>query len=259
MRGEEADRVVAPVVGQAVRGEVRLGDELVDRQQLDRRDAEVVEVVGDHVVAQPGVRAAQLLGDPVVQRGEALDVQLVDRGVAPAGAGSAGRRPSRSRRATTTLRPTYGAESRSSRRSGSHRSGRASVRLVAVDRRVGDELAADRAGVGVEQQLVRVEAQPAVGGPRARRRGSRSAGPGRSAGHGAVPDAEAVLGQGVPGLDLAAAPSSSNRHSQTAVASGACTAKFVDSSPHVAPRGQLRPGHTATRSSAADHCPGVTG
>ena len=43
-----------------------------------------------------------------------------------------------------------------------------------------------------------------------------------------------------------------NRHTHTAVASGACTAKFVDSSPQVAPSGQLRPGHTATLSSAAD-------
>ena len=41
VRGEEADRVVAPVVGQPVLREGRLGDELLDRQQLDRGDAEV--------------------------------------------------------------------------------------------------------------------------------------------------------------------------------------------------------------------------
>ena len=86
MGGEEPEGVVAPVVDQPALGERRLGDELVHRQQLDRRHAEVVEVVDDRRRRQPGVRAAQVLGDAVVQRGDALDVQLVDHGVAPAAA-----------------------------------------------------------------------------------------------------------------------------------------------------------------------------
>ena len=60
-----------------------LGGELLHRQQLDGGDAEVLQVVDDDRVTEAGVRPAQLLGDPVVQLGEALDVQLVDGGVAP--------------------------------------------------------------------------------------------------------------------------------------------------------------------------------
>ena len=44
VRGEEADRRVAPVVRQAPRLEEVLVGDVVDRQQLDRRDAEVDEV-----------------------------------------------------------------------------------------------------------------------------------------------------------------------------------------------------------------------
>src|SRR5918992_2244815 len=54
-------------------------------------------------------------------------------------------------------------------------------------------------------------------------------------------------------------PSSSKRQTHAAVALGACTAKFVDSSDQVAPRGWFRPGHTAARSPSLRHRPGVTG
>ena len=47
VRGEEGDRVVAPVVAQAALDEVVVVDELVHRHQLDRRDAERREVVDD--------------------------------------------------------------------------------------------------------------------------------------------------------------------------------------------------------------------
>src|SRR6478672_10444720 len=53
-------------------------------------------------------------------------------------------------------------------------------------------------------------------------------------------------------------PSSSYRHTQAAVARGACTAKFVASADHVDPRGQFRPGHTGARSPRLRHSPGVT-
>ena len=45
VRREVADRVVAPVVAQAALDEVRVVDELVDRQQLDRGDAEPLQVL----------------------------------------------------------------------------------------------------------------------------------------------------------------------------------------------------------------------
>ena len=86
VRGQEADGVVAPVVDQPAVGDAGLGEEVVDGQQLDRGDAEVVEVAGDRVAAEPGVGAAQVLGDLVVELGVALDVELVDDRVAPPGA-----------------------------------------------------------------------------------------------------------------------------------------------------------------------------
>ena len=172
----------------------------MDRQQLDGGDAEVLEVVHDGRVSETGVGPAQLLGRPVVQGGEALDVQLVDRGVAPAGPDldvvapvevvvddHAAPDVRRGVALVAGAETVHGAQ--------------VVVDLVAVDRGVGGELAADGPGVGVEQELVGVEPQTLGGGP----------GPvdpvavaltGLEAGQGAVPDAAADLGQGVAGLDL---------------------------------------------------------
>ncbi len=167
--GEEADRVVAPVVGQPARGDLRLGDELVDRQQLDRGHAEVAQVVDDRRGREPGVRSAQLLGHPVVQLGHALDVQLVDDGVAP---------PASRGAVVAPVEPVV--DDHAER----HLAGRVeevarlrSVHGVAEDRRVLHQLAADGPRVRVEQQLLRVEPQPLRRAPTARRPGSRSAVP----------------------------------------------------------------------------------
>ena len=78
VRREEADRGVAPVVREpALVQEVLVGD-VVDRQQLDRRHAERRQVLDRRVGGEPGVRAAQVLGDAGVALREALHVQLVD-------------------------------------------------------------------------------------------------------------------------------------------------------------------------------------
>ena len=193
VRREEADRVVAPVVGQPALDQGRLADELVHRQQLDRGDAEVLEVVDDRRGRQPGVRAAQLLGHPVVQRGHALDVQLVDDAVAPAVPQRRSSPQSKSSSSTTTLRGTYGAESAVAHL------GRL-ARDVAEDRRVDGQVAADRLRERVEQQLVDVEPQPLLRVPRP---GDpvAVAGARRDVRDRAVPDAERLLGE--PVLHLA--------------------------------------------------------
>ena len=159
-------------------------------------------------VAQAGVGAPQLLGDPVVQRGEPLDVQLVDDGVAPAAPHRRVARPSRSRRAPRRCAGRTAPSPRWSRSWG--------VPLD-VGRTTGpvagrDSCPTDRAGVGVEQQLVRVEAQALAGCPRpvdpvavAVPRGDTR--------QRAVPDAEAELGQRRAGVSTPCS-SSSNRHTQ---------------------------------------------
>ena len=81
VRGEEADRRVAPVVRQPAVGEEGLVGDVVDRQQLDRGDAQRLQVVHGRVRRQPGVGAAQVLAHVGMQHREALDVRLVDHAV----------------------------------------------------------------------------------------------------------------------------------------------------------------------------------
>ena len=83
VRREEADRRVAPVVGQPLGVQEVLVGDVVDGQELDRRDAQVLEV-GDRVLAgEAGVGAAQVLADALAPHREALDVRLVDDGLVP--------------------------------------------------------------------------------------------------------------------------------------------------------------------------------
>ena len=78
VRREEADRRVAPVVGEPPVGEERLVGDVVDRQQLDGGHAERLEVLDRGLRGQSGVRAAQVLANAGVAHREALDVRLVD-------------------------------------------------------------------------------------------------------------------------------------------------------------------------------------
>jgi hypothetical protein len=81
--GKERERVVAPVVGQAAPGQSGLVEMLINRQQLDRGDANPAEMIDRRRRCETGVGAAEIRRDLVVERGEALDVQFVDHGVAP--------------------------------------------------------------------------------------------------------------------------------------------------------------------------------
>ena len=190
VRGEEADRVVAPVVHEAALDHRRLGDELVDRQQLDGRHAEVAQVVDDRGRRHAGVRAAQLLRHPVVERGHPLDVRFVDDGVPPAVTQPLVALP-------VELVGSQHDPARHVRRGVGAAALVRRVEVVGEDRRVVGHLAADRARERVEQQLVDVEPQPPLGLPRA-------VGPkavqraGRHVRQRSVPDAERLLGQLVP-------------------------------------------------------------
>ena len=149
MRGEVADRVVAPVVGQAPVGEERLGHVLVHREQLDGGDTEVEEVGDGRLVGQPGVRATQRFRDVGVGRREALDVDLVDDrvGVPPAGRLSLRGPPVVVARHQAPRHVCGGVQT--ARRVGI-------AGHVAEHVRTEADLAADRAGVRVEQQFGRV-------------------------------------------------------------------------------------------------------
>ena len=55
-----------------------IDDELVHRQQLDRRDPEIEEVLDHRIAAEPEIRAAQMLGHLGMQLRHPFDVALVD-------------------------------------------------------------------------------------------------------------------------------------------------------------------------------------
>jgi hypothetical protein len=155
VRGEEGDRVVAPVVAQAALGEVVVVDELVHGHQLDRGDAERGQVLHDRRVRDARVGAAHLLGHARVPLREALHVGLVDDGVVHAVVGRAVVAPVEERVGDDATRHVGGAVV------GVHLVG--IVEVVREARGVPVDLAGDRLRVGVEEQLRRVAPQ-AVGG-----------------------------------------------------------------------------------------------
>ena len=110
-------------------------------------------------------------GTPGWRAVKPLDVQLVDDGVGATG--SSGRRSPPQSNAGSRRPPTARHDGRRVAVVADGAVGRAG--RVAVARRVDVSVAVDGAGVRVEQQLGRVEAEPVRRGPRARARGSRTA------------------------------------------------------------------------------------
>ena len=159
VRREEADRVVAPVVPQPALEQRAVVDELVDREELDRGDAEPLQVLDRGVVREPEVRAAQGRRDVRMARGEAAHVDLVEHGVRPRDAQPPVVAPVEPRivdHAAQHRRCAVGVVAFGGR-----------VVAVAEDRLAPLERARDRARIRIEEELVRVAAQPARGIPRA--------------------------------------------------------------------------------------------
>ena len=147
---------------------------------------------GEH---SPEYVPRRCLGHVGVQRGDALDVGLVDDGLVPRGAGVAVVAPVEVRVRHDRLRD----ERRAVRRMlGAPPGASASPDLVG-EHRVGPlDLAVERLGVGVHQQLVGVAEQRRWRDPRARAPGTRTGCPGCTPGHVAVVDEGADLGERDP-------------------------------------------------------------
>ena len=80
---EEAERVVAPVVAQPLLEERAVLHEGVDRQQLDRRNAEPAQMVDDFGIRRaPRMCRARSVGCPR-RAGETAQMRLVDHGIGP--------------------------------------------------------------------------------------------------------------------------------------------------------------------------------
>ena len=102
VRGEEADRRVAPVVRQAAVLKEVLVRDVVDRQQLDRRDAEIDEVGDRRLGGEARIGAAKIVPDARQLLREALHVELVDDGRVPGPPEQLRRPPSRTTASITT-------------------------------------------------------------------------------------------------------------------------------------------------------------
>ncbi len=153
-RREEAERVVAPEIAQALfQKEIVIG-KFMDRHQFDGGDAEALDIADDRLVAHALEGAAQVFRDGGMQLGEALDMGLVENRVRPGDI-----RP-------TVVCPVMG---RRIDDPAFRHEGRA---VLAVEREilvlaVGDiaemrggplDLADEFAGIGIDKQLVCVEA-----------------------------------------------------------------------------------------------------
>ena len=83
VRGEETDRVVAPVIGELLLQQEIVVHKRMHRQQLDGRDAERLDVGDDLLVREAGEAAALAFGHLGMQLGIAPHVRLVDDGAVP--------------------------------------------------------------------------------------------------------------------------------------------------------------------------------
>ena len=155
VRREEADRVVAPVVREPLVDQRGVLHELVHGHQLDRGDAETLEVRDGGRVGDAGVRPADLLGYVGMGHRQTLDVRLVDHRLVVLVLGVPVAAPVEERghdhRQHVVAQAVLVVE------------GLALVELVGEQRLVAVHLPVDGLGVGVEQQLRRVAAVPLLG------------------------------------------------------------------------------------------------
>ena len=154
---EEAERVIAPVVAQPLLEERAVLHEGVDRQQLDRRDAEPAQMVDDFGISERRECAALVRLDVLAELCEPAQMRLVDHGIGPRDV----RRP-----VVSPVEALVGHDA-------FHHPGCAvaaikreirarRVHTMAEQRVRPFQLAGDTARVGIEQQLVRIEAIAAL-------------------------------------------------------------------------------------------------
>ena len=155
---EEADGVVAPVVGEAALDQVPIVEEGLDRHELDRRHAEPRQVLDHLRRAEPLEGAGAGTADLRVALGHALDVRLVDHRLGPAAPRAAVRAPGVGGVDDPALRHGAGAVAAVEAEVGLR-----AADPVAVERVVPAKLAGERAGIGVEEELVGVEAVAGLG------------------------------------------------------------------------------------------------
>jgi hypothetical protein len=149
--GEEADRLIPPVVAQPAREQRGVVHELVHGEQLHGRHAKAPEMINHARLRQAAVGPAQLLGHPGMKLGKALDVELVDDRILEC-------RPRRPVAVPVTVRAVHHRPR--------HERSRIS-RILAPDGRVRYQAAGHRARVRIKQELGRITSQSLRRVPRA--------------------------------------------------------------------------------------------
>ena len=79
--GEKAKRVVTPMVLQALQDQKPVVDEGLNRQQFDRRDAKLLQMLQHRIAGHAKERAALALFDTGMQRGHRLYMRFIDQTV----------------------------------------------------------------------------------------------------------------------------------------------------------------------------------
>ena len=156
--GKEADRVVSPVIRQAFLRQMPIDDELVHRQQLDRGHVERLEIVDHRIATEAEIGPAQILGYVRILDRHPLHVGLVDDGTIPRRLRMAVVVPGE----RVVDDDAFG-----------HSSGAIGVvdleivsrmaHLVGKERVIPLDLARDRLGVGIDEQLGRIEPVTVLG------------------------------------------------------------------------------------------------
>ena len=155
IRCEEPDGVVPPVVGQPSFHQVPVRHELVDGEQLHRRDPQRSQIIHGCRARQAGVGSPQRLRHVGAAGGESLRVHLVDHGLVPRDAWRAIVPPGECRIDHHALGRMGGAVARVQTEVGIRMPYLVSEQgVVPLDRPV------DGFGVGVQEQLVRIEPVP---------------------------------------------------------------------------------------------------
>ena len=158
LRREEGEGRIAPVVAQALLDQEAIVREGLGRHQFDRRDAELDEVLDHGRMAERRESAAKLRRHRRVEDGQPLDVRLVDDRLAPGPPRRAVVAPFVSGRLDDGFRH--------------HRCAVAAVRgeiaavgagAIAEERVVPADPAGKAPRIGVDQELVRIEAVPGTG------------------------------------------------------------------------------------------------
>src|SRR5947209_7199059 len=83
LRRKVRQRVVAPVIGEAVFHEVAIVKKVVYWQEFDCRNTKTDQVLDGSLRRQPGVRTTQPFRDIRVELGESFDMEFVDNGLVP--------------------------------------------------------------------------------------------------------------------------------------------------------------------------------